>query len=152
MNWRYKALVQLTLSAIPGGEHLNYFFQTHVTKTLPTSDAEFVAHVSYAKKHIEAINRHYGRPIGEATFYEFGAGWDMIIPLTFYGFGVERQVLIDIRNLLRPTLVNDTIGKYVRMPEDRDLLRKPNRCLDSEYGTFPVLLKNYYGIDYRAPC
>jgi len=104
MNWRWKALVQLTLSVVPGGEHLNYFFQTYVTKTLPTSDAEFVAHVSYAKKHIGAINRHYDRPIGEATFYEFGAGWDMIIPLAFYGLGVEYQILVDIRNLLRPAL------------------------------------------------
>jgi SAM-dependent methyltransferase len=152
MNWRCKALVQLTLSAIPGGEHLNYFFQTHVTKTLPNSDAGFADQVSYAKKHIEAIQRHYDRSLEEAKFYEFGAGWDMTIALAFYGFGVERQILIDIRNLLRPTLVNETIEKYSRMPEDRDLLRKPNRCLDSRYGTFPVLLKNYYGIDYRAPC
>jgi SAM-dependent methyltransferase len=152
MNWRCKALVQLTLSAVPGGERLNYFFQTHLTKTLPTSDANFVAYVSYAKKHIDAINCHYERPIGEATFYEFGAGWDMIIPLAFYGFGVEHQILIDIRNLLRPTLVNDTIDKYLRMAEDRDLLRKPNRYLHRGHGAFPVLLKNYYGIDYRAPC
>ena len=89
---------------------------------------------------------------GEATFYEFGAGWDMIIPLTFYGFGVEHQILVDIRNLLRPSLVNDTIEKYSRMPEDRHLLRKPYRYLHSGQGVFPVMLKNYYGIDYRAPC
>jgi SAM-dependent methyltransferase len=76
----------------------------------------------------------------------------MIIPLAFYGFGVEHQILIDIRHLLKPTLVNDTIQKYLRMREHRDLLRKPNRHLPPEQGAFSVLLKNYYGIDYRAPC
>jgi SAM-dependent methyltransferase len=146
------ALLQLTLSVVPAGERLNYFFQTHVTKTLPTSDAGFAAKVSYAKKHIDAINRHYDRSPREATFYEFGAGWDMIIPLAFYGFGVGHQILIDVRNLLRPTLLNDTIEKYLRMAEYREFLRKPNRYLPPGHDASPVLLKNYYGIDYRAPC
>jgi hypothetical protein len=80
MNWKYKALLQFVFSNVPFGELLNYFFQRHVTRSLPTSDAKFSSIVSFAKDHIDVCQKYFGRPLGEATFYEFGAGWDMIIP------------------------------------------------------------------------
>ncbi len=151
MNWRYKALLQLGFSHIPLGERLNYFFQRYVTRSLPTTDAAFTSVVSIAKKHIEVAQQYYRRPLGEATFYEYGAGWDMIVPLAFYAFGVERQILIDIRNLVKPDLVNDTIGKFQEMAYELPLLRVPARYIHSGHPNFLALLKEYYGIDYRAP-
>ena len=152
-NWRYKALMQLVFSNVQFGEHLNYFFQRHVPRSLPTSDAKFVSIVSSAKEHINVLQRYYRRPLGEATFYEFGAGCDVIILLAFYAFGVEHQILIDIRNLLRLELVNDTIQKFQRMALDLGLLRKPETCIDrGSQRDFDASLKKYYGIEYRAPC
>ena len=127
MNWKLKALLQLGLSGVPGGEGLNYLCQRYVTKSLPTSQTEFLCNVSFAKSHIDAIHRYYDRSLREATFYEFGAGWEITIPLAFYAFGVEHQILVDIQNLVRPTLVNNTIEKYQRIEgslNDR-LLRTP---------------------------
>jgi len=86
------------------------------------------------------------------NFYEFGAGWDMIVPLTFYAFGVERQILVDLRTLLRGNLVNDTIEKFQRVKLDFALSRKPDRLLNDVSSGFLLPLKQYYGIDYRAPC
>jgi SAM-dependent methyltransferase len=152
MNWRHKALLQLVFSSVPFGERLNYFFQRHVTKSLPTTDAKFASIVSTAKEHIDIIKRYYHRPLGKSTFYEFGSGWDVTIPLAFYAFGVQCQILVDIRNLLRRDLVNDTIEKYQRISLNFALPRKPNRYIDGKQRDWAPLLKKYYGIDYRAPC
>ena len=152
INWRYKALLQLAFSNVPFGERLNYLFQRYVTKSLPTTDSEFASIVSIAKEHIDVMRQYYCRPLREATFYEYGAGWDLIVPLAFYAFGVQHQILVDIRPLLRIDLVNDTIDKYQRLAPEVPLLRKPNRYFDGRQYDFPVLLKEYYGIEYRAPC
>jgi SAM-dependent methyltransferase len=151
MNWKYKALLHLAFSNMPLGEHLIYFSQRYVTRSLPTTDASFVSVVSYAKESIDALQRYYYRPLSEATFYEYGAGWDMVVPLAFYSFGVERQILVDIRKLLRIDLVNDTIEKFQRIGFDFPFPRKPGRYIDGGRSDVVALLKEYYGIDYRAP-
>jgi len=147
MNWKWKAFLQLALSAAPGGEHANYFFQKHVTRTLPISEAGFADQVHYAQEHIDAISRHYQGPITQATFYEFGAGWDLIIPLALYAFGVEKQILADVRSLLRPSLTNDAIEKFQTVASCK-LSRKPERRLSD---ATPAQLKTFYGIEYLAP-
>ena len=152
MDWRCKALLQLALSTIPRGEQLNHFFQRYVTRSLPISDTAFAATVSDAKRHIDAIHRYYNRPLDQAIIYEFGVGWDMTIPLAFYAFGVEEQILVDIRNLLRPHLVNDIIEKYQKMVSDLAFLRRPAKALNGGGSDLTALLEKQYGIDYRAPC
>jgi SAM-dependent methyltransferase len=153
MNWKYKALLQLAFSNVPFGEHMNYFCQRRVTKSLHTGDAKFVSIVSYAKEHIDVVQQCYDRQIRDAIFYEFGAGWNLIGPLAFYAFGVERQILVDIRNLSRSVLVNDAIKKFQQMTLDFVFLRKPKRHIDRvSQRDFRVLLKQCYGIEYRAPC
>jgi SAM-dependent methyltransferase len=152
IDWRCKALVQLAFSSIPKGQHLNYLFQRYVTRSLPASEAGFAGNLSYAKRHIDAVQRYLHRPIDQATFFEFGAGWDMTIPLAFYTFGVENQIIVDIRNLLKRSLVNDTIEKYQNMAPDVVVTRKPLRHLNGRQRDARVILRNQYGIDYRAPC
>src|SRR6266568_9295574 len=105
MDWRYKALFQSAISFIPAGDRVNYLFQRHVTRNLPVDDAKFAEIVVIAQRHVALLNRHGRRPIEQATFYEFGAGWDLIVPLSLYALGVERQILVDIRRLSRPSLV-----------------------------------------------
>jgi predicted SAM-dependent methyltransferase len=144
--------LQRVFSSIPGGENLNYFFQRYVTRSLPAGEAEFSATVSYARRHIDIVKRYFRRSLDEATFYEFGVGWDMTIPLAFYAFGVERQILVDIRNLIRPHLVKDTIEKYHKLGSDLAILRQPANCLNGTPRDLTALLKKHYGIDYRAPC
>ncbi len=151
-DWRVKALVQRVFSALPGGERLNYLVQRYVAKSLPVSDAAFVAAVSYAKKHMEGLRRHFNRSLHNATFYEFGAGWDMIIPLAYYGLGIDKQIIVDLRNLIRPSLVNGTIDKYQRMARELDVARVPNIHLNCPRSQLAATFTKYYGIDYRAPC
>src|SRR6185503_21224296 len=76
MDWRFKAILQLAFSTIPKGERLNHLCQRYVTRSIPGSEAQFGASVSYAKRHLDAIQRYFPRSLDRATFYEFGAGWD----------------------------------------------------------------------------
>src|SRR5439155_25640807 len=151
MDWRIKALLQLTFSLMPRGEQLNYLVQRYIG-SLPASDAAFAGTVSYAKRHIDAIHRYYNRSLANATFYEFGAGWDMAIPLAFYGFGVDTQILVDVRNLIRLPLLNCTIDKYQKIGSELGILRIPSAHLNCNKYNFTTVLKQRYGIDYRAPC
>ena len=151
MDWRLKALLQLAFSMIPQGEQLNYFVQRYVVRSLPVSNASIAASVSYAKRHIDALQRHSHRALGQATFYEFGAGWDMVIPLALYGFGVETQTLVDIRRLMRVELISDTVERYQRMTSELAIPRRPAALLNYK-NNVTTLLKQQYGIDYRAPC
>jgi SAM-dependent methyltransferase len=140
-----KAALQNLFSRVPGGESLNHLFQKYVTHTLPIDARRLTEIVQRAGRHLDAIARHFGRPIAGATFYEFGAGWDLASPLGFWCHGVERQVLIDIRDLLRLDVLNHTIGLFahVALP----LRRRPGVPLASKEG-----LRSSFGIDFRAPC
>lgn len=152
MNWRLKALLQGGFSLAPRGEHLNYFMQRYVTRSLPVSDGEFAVKVAHVKRHIEAIRRYYPHPLGRTVFYEFGAGWDIAIALGFYGFGVEHQILVDIRTLVKEILVNDVIVKFRRMSSELCVPRPPSAELDCESEMLLTELKREFGIEYRAPC
>lgn len=150
MNWKYKALLQLVFSNIPCGERLNYLFQRFVMKSLPVNDTKFASIVTSAKEHIDIVNKYCNQPLKDVTFYEFGAGWDLIIPLAFFSYGIEHQVLVDIRNLLRCGLVNDTIKKFQQNATDWELPRRNDKFLPEN--TFLSSLEKYYGIKYLAPC
>ena len=150
MDWRMKALLKQLLSRSPQGERLNHFLQRYVTRSLPTGDASCAIIVAQAREHVQTIARHYHRALQDSVFYEFGAGWDLMIPLAYYGLGVNRQILVDLRPLVRPELVNATIAQFARLRHDLGLSRVPAQPLPE--GTAALaLLKERYGMEYRAP-
>src|SRR5215475_5570196 len=99
MHWQGKAALMQVFSVSPWGSKLHYLAQTRVTRSLPSSDKKFAEGFDRATKHVEAVRRFQPRDIERAQFYEFGAGWDLAIPLSFYVLGVRTQVLVDIRRL-----------------------------------------------------
>src|SRR6202011_3579076 len=125
MDWKYKALLQWGFSHLPGGERMNYFFQRRVTKNLPVDQITFVSRVVAARQHLEALRRYANRPPETLTFYEFGAGWDLIVPLTLYSLGVNRQILVDVRSLIRPDLIENTIERLAAVSIEPPLIRRP---------------------------
>ncbi len=152
MHWKLRALAHLILSSVPFGERLNYVLQRHLTRSLPISDAQFAELADIGKAHADAFSRYGNRTLAEATFYEFGAGWDLVIPLSLYALGVSRQILVDIRPLVRAELVNDTIAKFHRVPLTLPLLRTPKQLIESnDRRGICTALHRYHGIDYFAP-
>src|SRR6476619_3422483 len=81
MRWLAKAAAQKGMGALPQGERLNYVFQRRVLHSLPAGDGALRQKFSRAVQHLRAYEEPWaGVPAAAATFYEFGAGWDLRPP------------------------------------------------------------------------
>jgi SAM-dependent methyltransferase len=136
MRWVAKAALQRGLGLVPQGERLNYLFQRHVARSLPGGEAVLRRKLARARQHLEA----FGRPAQDAVLYEFGAGWDLAIPLSYAALGVDRQVLVDIRPSARVELVNEAIP----------LLEREVGPLGGPVSSLREL-EERFGISYLAP-
>lgn len=149
MRWQCKAAVQKTLSLVPGGERANHLLQRHVTKKLPADDRQFLLHFDEAARHVRACARQPQL----IRAYEFGAGWDLIGPLSLWALGVSQQVLVDIAAHVRPALVDHSIAQLARHHaalEER--AGRPLQRVDPRPLRSLAELRERFGIDYRAPC
>jgi SAM-dependent methyltransferase len=153
MRWLAKAALQKGLGALPQGERLNYVFQRRVLRSLPAGDAALRQKFSRALQHLGAYQEHGpGVPAGEATLYEFGAGWDLAIPVAYALLGVGRQVLVDIRPSARLELVNDSLASYERLRGELEgVAGRELRPLDGPISGLEEL-EARFGIRYLAPC
>jgi SAM-dependent methyltransferase len=153
VRWVATAAFQKSLSALPRAERVNYLLQRHVTHRLPAPQERLRRKFRRAVAHLEAYERYGpGRPLPEAVFYEFGAGWDLAVPLSYWTLGVERQVLVDVRPNVSLSLVGVNLERLARLGPDLAVecgreLRQP--------GTAPLgsaaELKERLGIRYLAP-
>jgi SAM-dependent methyltransferase len=153
MRWLAKAAVQKGFGVLPQGERLNYVFQRRVLRSLPAGDGALRQKFSRAVQHLGAYEEHGPAvPSAEATFYEFGAGWDLAIPVAYASLGVGRQVLVDIRPSARVELVNDSLASYERL--GGELEGVAGRELRPLGGPISRLeeLEDRFGIRYLAPC
>ena len=152
MKWILKAAVQKVISLLPFSEELNYFFQANITRSIPVSEKEIVeGRGTRAAEHLDIIRKHSGLDINTILFYEFGAGWDLVIPLTFYAGGVNRQVITDIKPHIRFNLVNDSKRKINNCSEAIFKGKQSCRKLDETNASSIGGLKEHFGIEYVAP-
>ena len=152
MRWVAKAMIQKAISFLPQGEEVNYFFQRRIRRSLPRPDRYLQQNARQALEHLGVIRKH--RPttsLRDAVFFEFGAGWDLVIPLMFYSFGVDHQILVDVRPNLRLELVNDSVRRLNRWGATAGAEEGlPFRALPEDGFRSAIDLKEV-GIDYRAP-
>lgn len=153
MRWLAKAALQRVLGALPQGERLNYVFQRRILRSFPIGDAALRQKFTRAVTHLAAYEEHGPDvPPGEATFFEFGAGWDLAIPLAYAMLGVGRQILVDIRPSARLELVNETIAAFDRLaPQLEEAAGRPLRELGGQVASVAEL-EPRFGIRYLAPC
>lgn len=104
-DWRLKATAQRAFSAVPGGHHVNYLLQRAVGG-LPVSDASLAKHIETGRSHLAAIE-DFGVDPRTAISFEFGAGYDLHMPLIQRALGLGEQHLVDIRPVVRGSLVLD---------------------------------------------
>jgi SAM-dependent methyltransferase len=153
MRWLAKAALQRGLGVLPQGERLNYVFQRHVLRSFPIGDAGLRQKFTRARSHLALYEEHgAGVPAADATFFEFGAGWDLAIPLAYAMLGVGRQIVVDIRPNARADLVSDTIAAFERLrPELEQTAGRPLRDLGGPIASVAEL-EPRFGIRYLAPC
>jgi predicted SAM-dependent methyltransferase len=152
MIWQGKAALMHVFSVSPWGNELHYLAQRRATRTLPSSDEKFAETFNHAKQHLKSLVKLSATDFSRAHFYEFGAGWDLAIPLSFYVLGVQSQTLVDIRRLIRMELVNETLRKLQRKDPKDEILRIPGELLNETSSDWIRLLRSTYGIEYLAPC
>lgn len=150
-RWLAKAALQKGMSALPASERVNYLFQRHVSRSLPASEAALRRKFDRAAAHLRAYEEHGpGKPLSEAVLYEFGAGWDLAVPLSYWALGVERQLLVDIHANLRLELVNSALERLRTLAPELGAaagreLRVPDRMSST------AELEPRFGIAYVAP-
>ncbi len=148
MNFKYKCFLQNLFSKTPKGELLNYFFQKNITHGLPVSNDSFLHKVGLSHAHYLKFCEYNSLNENSRKYYEFGAGWDLISPISMglLGFDVS---CIDVRYLVFNKLIADTITKFNNNAENipfhinRMDLKYDQRAL--EY------LKNNFNFRYIAP-
>jgi SAM-dependent methyltransferase len=115
VDWRIKALGHWVVSLSPRSDDLGYLMQRRVTRTLPMPEDLFKDHIEGARRHLRLAVEHLGR--SPASAYEFGAGWDLVVPLALARDGVPAQTVTDVRRLVRAELVADAAARLGMEPE-----------------------------------
>ncbi|HMP92835.1 MAG TPA: methyltransferase domain-containing protein [Phnomibacter sp.] len=153
-KWKLKAQVQRLLSSMPFGETMNYVMQTRITKTMPVTARQMLeGRGKKAVEHLQILQQIAGLDLANATFYEFGSGWDLLIPQVFYAAGVNTQVLIDIEKHARLNLINDIkqkINNHLNPLFEGSGLTP--RALPAAPFTQLQQLHTQLGMAYHAPC
>ncbi len=153
MNFKIKAGLQKLFSALPYGERINYVFQRFVTRGLPLTEEKFIKKVNdtsltHYRNFIE-FNRIVAGGNVPPRYYEFGAGWDLITPVTFSLLGFE-VTCIDIRKLVIPSLIQQTLERFNRLAGTLSFTYPA--IADADTG-MPILeqLAKRLNVHYRAP-
>ncbi len=153
MTWVLKAFIQRAIGLLPVSERINYTFQKRITKNLPVSDETLDEKIMLAAKRVELFLKFGGGiSLADAKFLEFGAGWDMIGPLTMFALGVGKQTLLDITPHLRFELINNALDRLrKRTARFIEITGKTSRTFsDGDVLSKKDLLERF-AIDYRAP-
>ena len=153
MRWIVKAGLQKAIGHLPRAEAVNYVLQRKVTRRLPVGDVAFRRKFARAVKHFDVFLDHVpAASRADALFYEFGTGWDLIIPLAYYSLGAERQILVDIRSNLHFELVNDTLSRMeARRAELEEIAGRELRPVGAPNVDALADLTDRFGITYLAP-
>jgi SAM-dependent methyltransferase len=148
MNFKLKCFLQHIFSNIPQGEIFNYLIQKYVAKRLPGSNDHFLERVQLAYNHYLKFEKHNSLDENSVKYYEFGAGWDLISPISFALLEFE-VTCIDIRKLIFSQLIEDTISKFNNNAEQ---LPFPINRLDLKDKRHSLIyLKDKFNFTYLAP-
>lgn len=153
MNFKYKAYIQNFFSSVPQGERLNYFFQKNITHSLPISDADLSDKIETVKLHFNNFKKYSnGKDEKNCRYYEFGSGYDMVIPIGISLLGFGNLICIDIRELVFPDLINNSVKRLIKYKnsfgEKAEIL---NSVPHVNSKNFREVLKEYFNINYEAP-
>jgi SAM-dependent methyltransferase len=153
MKWLLKAFIQRAISLLPASERINYVFQKNISKNLPVNDITLDEKIDLASKRVDIFLKFGdGIPLSDVHFMEFGAGWDMLGPLSMYALGVGNQTLLDITSHLRFELINNALDRLRNRTDRFQKItgRKPLLLLQGDIRSKKDLLDKF-SIDYHAP-
>jgi hypothetical protein len=145
MNWTIKASLFRIIDVLPFGASIHYLLQRHVTHSLPRRLVDYPRYLRESLDHWEILKQHVGA--GDKLYFEFGAGWDLFHNMVLYCFGIQRQLIVDLNDHMRPGIVNSVI-RHFQVSPPAGALRLPEQLLSTDPR---AQLQAYYGITYLAP-
>jgi SAM-dependent methyltransferase len=140
MHWQAKARAFRALSSVPFGTSLHFLLQRHVTRRLPRPEKQVKAIYARAQKLLEQYAIHGARAIDVSTFFEFGSGRDLVVPLAISACGARHFITVDIERLAKLDLVRSNAAIVAK------LSGATRPALSSWAG-----LDRDWNVDYRAP-
>jgi hypothetical protein len=88
--------------------------QRYITKSLPQSVDAFRKRWDIVLKHCDIYKKFSNKPIEKSNCYEFGAGWDLMFPLSFSMLGFSEIFCVDINPLITAKLINHNIDLIMK--------------------------------------
>lgn len=114
MHWKLKAALFRFFELVPYGEDLHFWTQRKVTRTWPRPAEDISSLVRAAAQNIADFERHSDLPLGSATFFELGAGRDLVVPIAMRLLGAGKIIATDIGRLASLALVNAAASSAAR--------------------------------------
>lgn len=122
-RWILKAATQKGLSVLPGGEVMNAFLQSHVTKSLELDEVHFSETLRQCRRHLENFFSVRGNCEPGFTVFEVGTGWYPIISVGLYLCGAAKVTTLDIRPLATLDRIREIFQFFSQSASDGSLLR-----------------------------
>ena len=116
-KWILKAIVQKTISFLPAGHRINYFFQKHITKGVQLNDAYLFDRLEHAQNHWGFYKKFGKTPIPNRSL-EIGTGWYPVVPLTLFLAGVNEIYSVDIEMLTNKKHLETTVQRVLEVIDD----------------------------------
>ena len=120
-KWHIKAFIQKTISFLPGGNRINFFFQKYVTKGVFLSDEYFVDRLTHAKEHLHAFYDHANVPLDSTL--ELGTGWYPVVPISLFLSGAKNITTLDISPLCNKERLLTTLDKIIASYDKGELAK-----------------------------
>lgn len=151
MNYQLKIKIQNTISKLPYAENLNFILQKYVTKSLPIPFDEFKQKINTVKTHFDNLKKFGSKPISDSCYYEIGAGYDMVIPISLSLLGFKNLICIDVRKLTFIELLNDSLDKIKLLNDPEIKLSESQNKIFFTKNNWLEVFQSEFNIRYIAP-
>lgn len=116
---------------------------------MPPSNKKFLHKVNTAYNHYQKFQKYNQLKTNNHKYYEFGAGWNLTIPLAISHLSFEVSC-VDIKKLIIPELVNDTLKKFQLNKNELPFSINKEIKLGDNNKIIKTLADDYQ-LDYFAP-
>lgn len=118
-KWILKAIVQKTISFLPGSHRINFLFQKYITRGVQLTEHYFEDRLIHARKHLESFDKHATKPLEQTL--ELGTGWYPVVPIAMFLRGATMIHTVDISSLSDKKKIVTAIDWFLAYEENGKL-------------------------------
>lgn len=118
-KWILKAIIQKTISFLPGSHQINFWFQKYVTKGVQLNDSYFEDKLKHAADHLRFYSQNSA--LMGVTSLELGTGWYPVVPICLYLAGAKQVTTIDLSRLMHLEALQATVKHFQKWLENGKL-------------------------------